>query len=108
MTDQDFLDLFKSPKPSGDGYVAHCPAHPDRKRSLSIAIRDGRIAALGSNTEIAALKVAGTRVIDAAGNSVVPGFIEAHMHLFGGCAVVVSARLSHDWAGEHGNQGGCG
>ena len=28
----------------------------------------------------------GTRVVDAAGGTVLPGFIESHMHLFGGSA----------------------
>lgn len=71
---------------------------PDTPRAQAIAVRDGKVAALGSNAEIASLKAAGTRVIDAAGNSVVPGFIEAHMHLFGG-----GAELSHlQLGGVHG------
>jgi len=35
-----------------------------------------------------------TRVIDAGGNTVVPGFIEAHMHLFAGAAELQHLQLS--------------
>ncbi len=52
----------------------------------ALAIKGGRVAALGSKQDIAALKGPSTRVISAQGNSVLPGFIEAHMHLFGGAA----------------------
>lgn len=60
--------------------------NPGRPRCEALAIKGGRIAALGSKQDIAALKGPSTRVISAQGNSVLPGFIEAHMHLFGGAA----------------------
>jgi predicted amidohydrolase YtcJ len=59
---------------------------PARPQCEALAIKSGRIAALGSKQDIAALKGPSTRVISAQGNSVLPGFIEAHMHLFGGAA----------------------
>jgi predicted amidohydrolase YtcJ len=52
----------------------------------AVAVKDGRILAVGDKTEIAGLKGADTRVVDAAGGTVIPGFIEAHMHLFNGAA----------------------
>ncbi len=55
-------------------------------RAEAVAITDGHILAVGSKQDIAALKGSSTRVISAQGNSVLPGFIEAHMHLFGGAA----------------------
>ncbi|MES0152125.1 amidohydrolase [Mesorhizobium sp. M0018] len=52
----------------------------------AVAIKDGNILAVGDRRTIEALKGPATKIIDAQGGSVVPGFIEAHMHLFGGAA----------------------
>ncbi|NNC77259.1 MAG: amidohydrolase family protein, partial [Woeseiaceae bacterium] len=48
----------------------------------AIAIRGDRILAVGSNREINALKADWTEVIDAKGNSVIPGLIDTHNHLY--------------------------
>ncbi len=70
----------------------------DNPRAEAVAIADGRIVAVGMRGEIEALADAGTRVIDADGGSVLPGFSENHMHLFSG-----SAELDHlQLAGVHG------
>ncbi|MFN4143750.1 amidohydrolase [Aestuariivirga sp.] len=61
-----------------------------RPRAEAIAISGNRISALGSHAEVMAEKGAATRVVDAGGGSVIPGFVEAHMHLFAG-----AAELSH-------------
>jgi len=50
----------------------------------ALAITDGTITALGTNTEILPLAGADTRLIDARGGTVLPGFIDSHVHLFGG------------------------
>ena len=70
----------------------------DHPAAEAIAVRDGRIVAVGDGKAIAALKGPATRVIDAQGGSVVPGFIEAHMHLFSGAAELAHLQL----AGLHG------
>jgi predicted amidohydrolase YtcJ len=62
-------------------------------RAQAIAIRGNRIMAVGSTVDIADLKSPTTRVIDAAGCSVLPGFIEAHMHLFSGAAEIDNLGL---------------
>jgi predicted amidohydrolase YtcJ len=49
----------------------------------AMAIRDGRIAFTGSAREAMALKGAGTKVVDAAGRTVIPGMVDAHAHLLG-------------------------
>ncbi len=59
---------------------------PVRPRAEAVAIRDGRIVAVGG-AEVAALPAA--LVIDARGRTLLPGFVESHMHLFGG------AELNH-------------
>ncbi len=61
-----------------------------RPRAEAIAISGNRIMRLGTHAEVIAEKGAGTRVIDAGGASVIPGFVEGHMHLFAG-----AAELSH-------------
>jgi hypothetical protein len=38
----DLIAHFKGVRPSGDGWTARCPAHPDRHNSLSIHHHDGR------------------------------------------------------------------
>jgi predicted amidohydrolase YtcJ len=47
----------------------------------ALAIRDGRILTTGTDTEIAALAGPGTRRIDLAGRTVLPGLIDAHCHM---------------------------
>jgi predicted amidohydrolase YtcJ len=50
-------------------------------RAEAIAIRGGRIEAVGKNSEIEKLKGSATQVIDLGGNFVMPGFNDAHLHL---------------------------
>ena len=53
-------------------------------RAEALAVRGGRIAALGSTSDIRAMAGPETRVIDAEGGTVMPGIIDSHVHLFGG------------------------
>jgi predicted amidohydrolase YtcJ len=46
----------------------------------ALAVRDGRIAAVGTAEEILPLRTAGTEVVDLGGRAVLPGFVEAHGH----------------------------
>jgi len=50
----------------------------------AIAILGNRIAAVGSNNDIQRLKGSQTRVIDAKGQLVLPGFNDAHVHFMSG------------------------
>lgn len=59
-----------------------------RPRASALATRDGRILSIGSTADIAGLRGPGTRVISAQNKTVLPGFIESHMHLFGGGGVL--------------------
>jgi predicted amidohydrolase YtcJ len=54
----------------------------DEKSSIrqALAVRDGRIAAVGSNAEVRKLAARGTRVIDLAGRTMIPGMIDSHLH----------------------------
>ncbi|MFN4099064.1 MAG: amidohydrolase [Pararhodobacter sp.] len=55
--------------------------HP---RAEAVALQDGHILALGDSDTIRRLAGAGCREIDAGGATVLPGFIESHLHLFMG------------------------
>jgi predicted amidohydrolase YtcJ len=65
----------------------------DNPRAEALAVKDGRIAAIGDRRSVGDLKGPGTKVIDAAGSTVLPGFIEAHMHLFAGAAELDHLQL---------------
>ena len=46
----------------------------------AMAIRDGRILALGSNSDLAGCASARTRILDLEGKTVLPGLIDVHTH----------------------------
>jgi predicted amidohydrolase YtcJ len=54
---------------------------PARPRAEWIAVRGGRIAAVGGGARIGDVPSAGARVIDCGGRTILPGFIDAHCHV---------------------------
>jgi predicted amidohydrolase YtcJ len=52
-------------------------------KAEAFAIRGGRFIAVGTNAEIAALASKGAQVFDAQGMTIVPGFIDCHVHPVG-------------------------
>lgn len=48
----------------------------------AIAVKNGRIAAVGSNEEILKLGSTDTKMVNLDGKTVLPGFIDAHQHMF--------------------------
>ncbi len=59
----------------------------------ALAIRDGRILAVGTDDEIAALTSESTRVVDLDGRTLLPGFVDAHGHVFNAGFQNASANL---------------
>lgn len=59
---------------------------PSVPEATALAASGNRIIAVGDTEDIRALAVTETRIIDAAGGTVMPGFIDSHVHLFGGAA----------------------
>jgi predicted amidohydrolase YtcJ len=53
---------------------------PAAPHAEAIAIAGGRFLAVGANSEIAAMPTAGVPRVDLGGRTVVPGFIDAHLH----------------------------
>jgi predicted amidohydrolase YtcJ len=73
------LSLFEPPElavVNGTVYTVDAA----RPRAEAFAVQNGRFMAVGSSAEIRALAGRTTRVIDAKGMTVVPGFIDAHSH----------------------------
>ncbi len=68
---------------------------PDRPTATALAVAGDRILAVGTTDEIALHRGPETRVVDAAGASVLPGIVEAHMHLFPGAADAKNLQLAH-------------
>ena len=50
----------------------------------SVAIYKGKIAAVGRDDEVSRLRGIGTKMIDAGGRLVLPGFTDCHIHFIGG------------------------
>src|SRR5215831_2261981 len=68
------------------------PAHPEAQ---ALAARGGRIVAVGRNAEVEPWRGEKTRVVDAHGRRVVPGFIDSHTHMTGGGLNLLAIDLRH-------------
>jgi predicted amidohydrolase YtcJ len=69
---------------------------PARPVVEALAITAGRIMALGTTADIRYLAGKGTRVIDAGGRMVLPGFQDAHIHLLNGGVDLVQTAYLYD------------
>ncbi len=67
------------------------PAQPSAQ---AVAVRDKLIVAVGSNKDVMNLCGPDTRMLDAQGASVLPGFIESHLHIFGGSSSLSQLDLT--------------
>jgi len=56
--------------------------NPAQPAAEAVAIAGGRIAAVGSEADVMRLKGDGTEVVDLAGRTLVPGFVDGHSHFF--------------------------
>ncbi len=86
---------------------------PDRPRAEAVAVGGNRILLVGSAVDAMSLRRPGTRVVDAAGATLLPGFIESHLHIFMGGASLTSLQLAdvqgmdslvravRDWSADH-------
>ena len=53
-------------------------------QASAVAVKGGQIIAVGQSADIREMAGPATRIIDAAESTVLPGFIDSHVHLFGG------------------------
>ncbi len=68
---------------------------PARPVAAALAVSGDRIVAVGSDAEIDRLRGEGTRVIDLAGKTASPGFVDGHAHFTG----IGDARIALDLRG---------
>lgn len=54
-----------------------------RPMAAALAIKDGHVQYVGSEGEALALRGPSTRMLDARGNTLIPGIVDAHAHLLG-------------------------
>lgn len=59
----------------------------------AVAVREGKIIAVGSEQEIATHKALETKVIDAGGRVVLPGFTDCHVHFMSGSIALTGVIL---------------
>jgi predicted amidohydrolase YtcJ len=62
-------------------------------RAEAVAIKDGRILAVGATDAVMAHRGEGTEVIDLEGRAMVPGFVDSHGHVFMGGLQALSANM---------------
>ena len=72
----------------------------DNPSAEALAVVGDRIVAVGSNDEIGAMIGDATEVVDLAGRTAIPGFIEGHGHYtsFGGSLMILDFRYSRSFA----------
>ena len=56
---------------------------PARPRATALAVRDGRIVAVGDDADVRGWIAPGTRVVELHGRAVTPGLVDGHCHLYG-------------------------
>ena len=76
---------------------------PGQPAAELVAIKGDRISLVAGNEELASVKGAGTRIIDCQGKTVVPGFDDAHCHIFSSIRKLLSIDLSPSSVGSIGD-----
>lgn len=76
---------------NGDIYTSD----PTAARVQAFAVTGGRFSAVGTNEQMQALAGSSTQVIDASGNTVTPGLIDAHSHVSGNSPYVAGVDLGY-------------
>jgi predicted amidohydrolase YtcJ len=71
-------------------------AEADRPWAEALAIRDGRIAEVGSSADVLRRRGPHTAILDIGGRLVLPGFVDAHLHLLEGAISLQQVDVSED------------
>jgi len=66
---------------------------PARPWAEAVAVRDGKIFAVGTAAELRALSPSGTKLVELGGALVLPGFIDSHTHFLAGGFALKSIQL---------------
>jgi predicted amidohydrolase YtcJ len=82
-----FAAFAQSGKAAADTVILHGKVYtenPAQPWAEAVAIHGGKILAVGTDAAIAKLGGSGTKVIDAGGHLVLPGFVDCHIHFMEG------------------------
>jgi predicted amidohydrolase YtcJ len=89
--------IFAQTRPAADLIIQNAriwTVDPSLPEAESVAILGDRIVAVGSNQQVDAWHGPQTRVVDAAGKRLLPGFNDAHVHFTDGGAQLDSVELN--------------
>jgi predicted amidohydrolase YtcJ len=67
--------------------------NPAQPVAQAVAVKQGRIVAVGSNLQIDALQGADTQVVDLRGRLMLPGFHDSHVHFYTGGTRLAAVQL---------------
>ncbi|MCK5331904.1 MAG: amidohydrolase family protein, partial [Candidatus Marinimicrobia bacterium] len=67
--------------------------NPDQPRAEALAVIGTKILAVGNNKEITRLAASETKIIDAHGQFITPGFNDSHLHFLAGGFNLASVQL---------------
>ena len=87
---------FSEDRPAADLVIRNArvwTVDPARPEAEAVAVLGDRIVAVGSNADVDAWRGPRTRVVDAGGKRLLPGFNDAHVHFVDGGAQLESVEL---------------
>jgi predicted amidohydrolase YtcJ len=76
-----------APREAADLVVLHAKVYTvnvNQPWAQAVAVRAGKIVAVGEDADIEKYRQQGTKVLDAAGRLVLPGFVDCHIHFLDG------------------------
>jgi hypothetical protein len=91
------LPLTAQTKPGAELIITHAKiwtVNKNHPEAQAVAIQGDRIVAVGANADIDQWRGPNTRVIDAAGKLLLPGFNDAHVHFIDGGASLDRVQLN--------------
>ncbi|MFM7395924.1 MAG: amidohydrolase, partial [Gammaproteobacteria bacterium] len=92
------FSLVGQTSPTADLIVVNADIYTSdslRPRAKAFAVSQGRFIAVGDEAEVRRLAGRDTRIIDAGGRTVTPGFIDGHSHVSGDAPRVAGVDLSY-------------
>jgi predicted amidohydrolase YtcJ len=84
-------------RPAADLIVRHAriwTVNPAQPQAEAVAVLHGRITAVGADAAVMAWQGPNTRVVDAKGGRLLPGFNDAHVHFSDGGAALAAVQLT--------------
>ncbi|HXZ41573.1 MAG TPA: amidohydrolase [Terriglobales bacterium] len=92
-----FASMSAQSKPAADLIVSHAnvwTGDDARPKAQAVAVLGDRVVAVGSDADIAAWRGPKTKLIDAGGKLLLPGFNDAHVHFVDGGRQLDSVQLN--------------